>query len=161
MKIDKKKLKLIFVLKVGYNTNDEGLYEFIFSNDITNIAVEDWNWDLSPAIDNAKPPTKEFYDLIVNLKTSSFDLFCLHEAVDREYMHGYHNIHALAYETEKEDNDGFSDYEQLMEMETDLPLLVFHYGMSLETIENMLKPRKFIFKNKEFVQTDSIEFVDD
>jgi len=95
------KLKLIYVNKIGYNAKGEGLYEFIFSLDPTNVDIEKWSWDLSPACDNAIPPTEEYIDAIFNLKTSSFDLFCLHEAVDREYMHGYHTIHALAYEIEK------------------------------------------------------------
>lgn len=161
-KLNKSELKLIYVLKVGYNTKNEGIYEFIFSKNITNILVEDWNWDISPAIDNAKPPTEDYYETIITIKTSSFDLFCLHEAVDREYMHGYHNIHALAYEIEREDDgtNGFDDYEQLMSVETDLPLLVFHYGMSLETIENMFKPRKFVLRGDQFLESKSIKFVD-
>jgi len=144
MKYDENKLKLIYINKIGYNSKGEGLYEFIFSNDPTNIDVEGWCWDLSPACDNALPPTKDYVDAIINLKTSSFDLFCLHEAVDREYMHGYHTIHALAYEIEKQDND-------------DLPLLVFHYGMSLSKIKDMLTSRKIILKNNEFVEISSIE----
>jgi hypothetical protein len=39
-------LKLIFVLKIGYNTKGDGLYEFIFSKDPTKIDVEGWCWDL-------------------------------------------------------------------------------------------------------------------
>lgn len=158
-------LKLIYVLKVGYNVRDEGQYEFIFSTDITNICVDEWNWDLSPACDNATPPTEDYYDKVVTLKTGSFDLFCLHEAVDREYLHGYHNIHALAYEIDRSDDrkgsNGFDEYESLMGTNTELPLLVFHYGMSLTTIINMLKPRNFVFRNDQFVESKSIKIVDE
>ena len=42
-------LKLIYILKIGYNSKGEGLYEFIFSSDITNIDVESWMWDIEPA----------------------------------------------------------------------------------------------------------------
>jgi hypothetical protein len=33
MDYDDNKLKLIYILKIGYNAKDEGLYEFIFSLD--------------------------------------------------------------------------------------------------------------------------------
>jgi len=158
---DDKKLKLIYILKIGYNAKDEGLYEFIFSLDPTNIDVEGWCWDLSPACDNALPPTEDYINAIFNLKTNSFDLFCLHEAIDREYMHGYHTIHALAYEIEREidENNPFSDYEKMFENNNDdVPLLVFHYGMTLAKVKELLMPRKIILKNNEFVETSSIKF---
>lgn len=154
-------LKLIYILKIGYNSKGEGLYEFIFSKDETNIDIEDWQWDLSPACDNAEPPSDEFVDAIYSLKTDSFDLFCLHEAVDREYMHGYHNIHALAYEIdyqgENNNPDGFNQYEEMFEEKDDLPLLVFHYGMTLEEIKEILYGRKIILQGKEFVESSSAE----
>lgn len=161
MDYDDNKLKLIFILKIGYNAKGEGLYEFIFSLDPTNIDVEGWCWDLTPACDNAMPPTEEFINGIFNLKTSSFDLFCLHEAVDREYMHGYHTIHALAYEIEKQlpEGGGFGDYEKMFEKEEDdTPLLVFHYGMSLIKVKDLLNSRKIILKDNEFIETSSIRF---
>lgn len=161
MNYDEDKLKLIFVLKIGYNSKEEGLYEFIFSTDDTNIDMEGWCWDISPACDNAMPPTPEYTDAVLNLKTKMFDLFCLHEAVDREYMHGYYTIHALAYEIppQKGDEGGFSDYERMFESDNDdTPLLVFHYGMSLRKIKEMLEPRKIILKNNEFIETSSMKF---
>ena len=156
---DEDKLKLIYVLKIGYNAKDEGLYEFIFSLDPTNIDVEGWMWDISPACNNADPPTEEYIDAIFNLKTSTFDLFCLHEAVDREYMHGYHTIHALAYEIEKEVDGNYSDYEQMFENDNeDVPLLVFHYGMTLKKVKALLDARKIILKGNEFVEVSSLKF---
>jgi hypothetical protein len=161
MDYDDSKLKLIYVLKIGYNSKDEGLYEFIFSLDEANIDMEGWCWDIVPACDNAMPPTEEFINTIFSLKTSTFDLFCLHEAVDREYMHGYHTIHALAYETEKKEDNagGTSDYQKMFEEDNDdVPLLVFHYGMSLGKVKDLLNARKIILKNNEFVETSSIRF---
>lgn len=157
--MDEDKLKLIFILKIGYNAKDEGLYEFIFSLDPTNIDVEGWCWDLSPACNHAVPPTEEFINGLYSLKTSSFDLFCLHEAVDREYLHGYHTIHALAYEQEAENDGSYSDYDKMFENDDDdVPLLVFHYGMSLAKIKDLLSARKIILKNNEFIETSSIKF---
>jgi hypothetical protein len=160
MEYEDSKLKLIYVHKIGYNVNYEGLYEFIFSLDETNVDMEGWCWDMSPACDHAMPPTEEFINAIFNLKTSSFDLFCLHEATDREYMHGYHTIHCLAYEVEKKDeNNNVSDYDKMFNGEKDdVPLLVFHYGMTLTKVKDLLNSRKIILKNNEFVETSSIKF---
>jgi len=160
MEYEDNKLKLIYVLKIGYNSKYEGLYEFIFSLDETNVDMEGWCWDMSPACDHAMPPTEEFINAVFNLKTSSFDLFCLHEATDREYMHGYHTIHCLAYEIEKKDeNNNVSDYDKMFNAENnDVPLLVFHYGMTLIKVKDLLNSRKIILKNNEFVETSSIKF---
>jgi len=162
MKIDDKNLKLIYVLKIGHNTKGEGIYEFIFSLDTTQIDVEGWCWDQSPACDHATPPTENYIDDVITLKTKTFDLFCLHEAVDREYLHGYNTIHALAYEIEKEsDENGYDTYDSLFgsdkEELDDLPLLVFHYGTSLAQIKEMLYNRKIIFKKNEFIDVSAIK----
>lgn len=157
--IDDKELKLIFVLKIGYNTKGEGLYEFIFSRDETNIDVEGWCWDLEPAIDNAIPPTEDYIDGLYNLKTKDFDLYCLHEAVDRPYMHGYHTIHALAYEIdfEGEEEEGFNQYEDMFnDDDIDNPLLVFHYGITLGKVKEMLYDRKIILRGKEFIHSSTV-----
>lgn len=161
MEYEDNKLKLIFILKIGYNSKYEGLYEFIFSLDETNIDIESWCWDLTPACDNALPPTEEYINAVFNLKTSSFNLFCLHEAVDRPYLHGYHTIHALAYEVEMtaDENGNVGDYEKMFEEnKDDVPLLVFHYGMSLAKVKDMLNARKIILKNNEFVEISSVKF---
>lgn len=157
-------LKLIYVLKIGYTSKNEGLYEFIFSLDESNIDMAGWCWDMTPASDNAMPPEEDYINNIVNLKTSTFDLFCLHEAVDRPYMHGVYTIHALAYEIGKQEdgNNGFSDYEQMFgsgqDDDDDTPLMVFHYGMTLGQVKEILNIKKIILKNNEFIETSSIRF---
>jgi hypothetical protein len=144
-KYSEDELMLIYIHKTGYNSNNEGNYEFIFSHDPTNIDIEGWNWDRSPACDNVIPPTKDYYDKIISFKTKKFDLFCLHEAVDREYMHGFYTIHALAYEVD--DNTlNTDDYEELFQ-ENNFPKLVFHYGISLSKVKELLYERDIIFNN--------------
>ena len=162
MEIDDKKHKLIFVLKIGYNSKNEGLYEFIFSYDETNVDIEGWCWDLSPACDNAQPPTKEYISAVISLKTNSFDLCCLHESVNCEYMHGYHTIQALAYEIERnidnqndyDENNNDDDFDEL----ENAPILVFHYGMTLARVKDLLYVRKIVLKNNEFIESSSIKF---
>jgi len=156
-------LKLIYVLKIGYNSKQQGLYEFIFSKNPTNIDYEKWGWDLEPACDNAEPPDDEYIDEIYSLQTDSFDLFCLHEAVDRQYMHGYYNIHCLAYEQEREDKP--DDYENIfdrlgekVEAESDgIDVLVFHYGMTLDDVEKTLYERDIILRKDKFIQSKNIK----
>jgi len=158
MEYDEEGLQLIYVLKIGYNSKGDGLFEFIFSNDPTNIEVKEWCWDLIPAYGNAIPPAEEYIGAIISLKTSSFDLFCLHDDVTREYMHGVHTIHALAYETERESDNGYEQFEKLIEASEDKPLLVFHYGMTLERVKEIFSRRKIILKNDEFIEVSSIRF---
>jgi len=157
-------LKLIYVHKIGYNTKNQGLYEFIFSKNPTNIDYEEWGWNKEPACDNAEPPTEDYYDEIFSLQTDSFDLFCLHEAVDREYMHGYYNIHCLAYEVEREDNyeDDYNDiFDQLGDSsnanDDELGIMVFHYGMTLEQVESVLYERDIILRKDKFIQSKNIK----
>ena len=156
-------LKLIYVLKIGYNSKNQGLYEFIFSKNPTNIDYESWSWDIEPACDNAEPPTDDYIDAIYSLQTDSFDLFCLHEAVDREYMHGYYNIHCLAYEKEREDIP--DDYEDIFdrlgekneESEVGMEILVFHYNMTLDDVEKTLYERDIILRKDKFIQSKNIK----
>jgi hypothetical protein len=134
---EKDDLKLIYVLKVGQNTKKENIFEFIFSKDESNIDYKKWGWDVHPACDNANPPSEDYIDEIVTIKTDEFDLFCLHDATDREYLHGYYNIHALAYEWEDEENmDLYPSLEDDIE-----PILVFLYGMSFNVVKDLLYSR--------------------
>jgi hypothetical protein len=151
------KLKLIYVLKIGYNSKYEGLYEFIFSLDDANVDIEGWCWDLAPACDNALPPTENYINKVISLKTNAFNLTTLHENVQYAYVFGYHTIHALAFESEMEDGENADGYQQMFE-DDDVPLLVFHYGMTLGKVKELLNARKIILKNNEFVDISSVKF---
>ena len=158
--MSKNELKLIYVLKVGKNSKGEGIYEFIFSDDIENIDVEMWNWDMSPASEQgaATIPDPECIKAVYSLTTKEFALFCLHNANDRPYIHGYHLIHALAYEDEDdEDINNDDDFEDLIDNDkSEIPLLVFHYGMTIKAVEDKLYERNIILKNDKFINTSSI-----
>lgn len=158
MEYNEEALKLIFVYKNGYNVKGDGIYEFIFSNDPTNIAKDEWCWDLIPACDNAQPPTEDYIDAVINLKTSSFDLFCLHDDVTRPYMHGVHTIHALAYEIDRTDANGYEQFEQAFNDSDDELLLVFHYGMSLARVKEIFSRKKIILRNDDFIEVSAIKF---
>lgn len=131
-------LKLIYVLKIGYNTKKEGLYEFIFSKDPSAVEAEKWGWNQMPAFGNAMPPSEECIDIVLSLKTDKIDLICLHELNDRAYMDGYYTIHALAYQDIDDDSTDL--------MYDELPILVFHYGMKLKEVQDVLYTRDILFK---------------
>ena len=155
------KLKLIYILKIGKNSKGEGLYEFIFSEDPDNVDYELWCWDISPACDNVDPPDEDYIDATLHLKTSKLNLWCLHEADDREYMHGFYNIHALAYETDEDEEYGenaYSSYENLLDEndEDDIPL-VFHYGESLKSVKDKFYSKDLILKGGEFISPNNIK----
>lgn len=135
---DKTELKLIYVLKIGYNSKGEGLYEFIFSKDPSSVDAEAWGWGQMPANGNARPPEEKYIDIVLSLKTDKIDLICLHELNDRAYLDGYYAIHALAYQ---DYNDDSADL-----MYDELPILVFHYGMKLKEVEDILYTRDLMFK---------------
>lgn len=154
-------LKLIYILKIGKNSKKEGVYEFIFSEDIEDIDVEMWNWDQTPAIEHKQLtiPDDDSIDAVYSLITKDFVLSCLCDAVDRPYIHGYHLIQALAYEDEDpidEDEAADFEYEDMYEDNNDQPLLVFHYGMTLKQVEDRFYERSIIIKDKKFINPSAI-----
>ena len=132
--------KLIYVLKIGYKSNGKGLYEFIFSKDPSSVEPETWGWNEMPANGNATPPTQKFIDRVLSLETDKIDLICLHELNDRCYMDGYYTIHALAYQDVEDDSNDDLMYDEL-------PILVFHYGMNLKEVQDILYTRDLLFKD--------------
>lgn len=145
-------LKLVYVLKIGYNSLGEGLYEFIFSKNIQKLTetdvIEELRWDQSPASskDNGIPPTDDLVDEIYSLKTKEFDLWCLHEANDRAYIDGVYTIHCLAYEQEIEEDYEFDDYDSMFDGNEadDNLLLVFHFGMTYQDVSELLYARDIV-----------------
>jgi hypothetical protein len=148
--------KLIYVHKIGYDAMNEGMYQFIFAKNTEDINGEDWGWLDSPASQNANPPDKESIDKILNLKTNLFDLVCLHEANDRPYIHGYHTIHALAYENDDvEELNVESEFDMIYD---DLPLLVFHFGMPISQVIDIFYERDIVLEDDRFVHKTKIKF---
>ena len=139
--INRDNLKLIYVHKIGYNYKKEALLEFIFSKDETNIDADGWGWK-TPSSDS-QPPDPSYVDEVFQIKIDDFDIYCLHEDPSIPYMKGYNLIHALAYETESDDDMDFGYGDETDE----LPILVFHYGNSYKKVETMLNGRGIQIKN--------------
>jgi hypothetical protein len=144
-------LKLIYVNKIGYNSMGQGNYEFVFSKhpeEISDEELQEWNWYERPACGNVYPPDKSQIDMICELRTDLFNLKCLHEANDRPYIHGYYNIHCLAYEDDEEQEEHENEESLLFD---DFPLLVFHFGATLERVKDILYERDVVLRNNSFV----------
>lgn len=161
--MEDKELKLIYVHKIGRTSDGYEMYEFIFKNDTSDLDVNDLGWEDSPAIDNAEPPQK--WDRKISLKTKKFKLTCLHEAYDRPYIHGFYNIHALAYENVFDDDmssDGHDSYDHIFDNSNDENdiVLVFHFDLSLQKIKELLYDKQIILNEKgdEFIESSSVEF---
>lgn len=144
-------LKLVYVLKIGYDTKGQGLYEFIFSKDPASIDTDSIGWNAMPAAGNAEPPSEESIDKILSLKTNKIDLKCLHDLEDRKYLDGYYTIHCLAYE------DIESDNSDVMYDET--KLIVLHYGTTLTEVKDLFLERDILLKETDFVKSLSVKAV--
>lgn len=145
--------KLIYVLKIGYKSNGKGLYEFIFAKDASAVDAEKWGWNEMPANGNASPPSSDHIDRVLSLETDKIDLICLHELNDRAYMDGYYTIHALAYQD--------IDDESTDMMYDELPIMVFHYGMKLKEVQDILYTRDLIFKETTPEKSEAVVIIED
>lgn len=151
--MDKDNLKLVYILKIGYNSKEEGLYEFLFSKDPSALDLESLGWNQSPASTNANAPDEDQIDLILSLKTNKIDLKCLHELDDRPYIDGYYTIHCLAYE------DIESNNSDILYDETDL--LVFHYGSKAKEVKDLFLSRDIILKEHEITKSKIVKITEE
>lgn len=153
--------KLIYIHKVGYSSKRYPIFEFIFTENFDSITIDtvtEWSWDLTPACDYAEPPSSEYNDSTIELTAKSFDLFCLHESYDREYVHGFYNIHALAYETYmKEDNNDYEAISKLISEAENPFILVFHYGMTFKDVKEQLESKDYVYHENKFMHVDDIK----
>jgi len=125
---------LIYVHKIGTNHKEEGFYEFIFSNNPYTVDIEEWGWDQRPASTNALPPTEEYISKVLTLKIQRFQFTVLHLQNLFTYMDGFDRVIALAWEEENQ------------ELEDSVKRLVFHYGDTLDDVQDKLYSRDIILK---------------
>jgi hypothetical protein len=138
-------MKLIYINELGPNYKGDNIYEFIFS-DLDDVWGEDW--DSEPASGKPFPPEVQYIkkvgvlknsEIILNLIQNS-DFFSVFDSVD--------GVIALGWE--KSDSDCIL-YEKKKR-------LVFHYGESVDDVENKLYERDIILKwEKNFVENETHE----
>ena len=126
-------MKLIYINELGPNFRGDNIYEFIFS-DLDDVWGEDW--DSEPAAGKPSPPNINFIKKVGVLGKSNIDIeliqnsdfFCVYDSVD--------GVIALGWE--KSDSDAI--------LQNKNKRLVFHYGETIEQIENKLYERDIVLK---------------
>jgi len=119
--------KLIFINKIGKNSDDEYQYEFMFSTDISIVWGDGWSTIPSGICSQVdKLPHNSTYDLTkkviskLNLDVAQDNTcFSMQDCIDK--------IVALAWEN-------ITDYE-----EYPFNRLVFHYGDTFEEVDEKLQ----------------------
>ena len=127
-------LKLIYVLPVGKNWKDEYIYEFIFSDTLTNVDGEDW--DSYPASGKPSAPHKSFISAIGRLTSEmkfdviqNSDTFSVYDAIDGVIALGWENI---------------DDYDQYPEFR-----ICFGFGIDIKKVKDILYRKDLTLEIKE------------
>ena len=124
---------LIYVNELGPNYKGDNIYEFIFSDNITNIWGE--SWDSKPSNGYPSPPDLEHIKKVGVLKNETFtmsvvqnsDLFSMTDSMD--------DIISLAWENENDDTN-FDIHKRL----------VFRFGETEDSVKNKLYERDIILE---------------
>jgi len=124
-------LYLVYIKFIGDNYEDKNLYQFIFSDTITD--VDGYNWDAVPAAGRPEPPFDKFIkkvgilesDLILDVIQDDYS-FAVWDAVD--------GVIALAWENIK----AYDSYPNKR--------LSFRFGEPIEVTESKLYERDLILK---------------
>jgi hypothetical protein len=129
-----KDLKLIYVLPVGKNWKEEYIYEFIFSDNVSNVDGEDW--DAYPASGKPSSPHKTLIKGVGRLTSEirfdviqNSDTFSVYDAVD--------GVIALAWEN-------IEDYEQYPDFR-----LCFRFGDDVNKVKETLYSKDITLEIKE------------
>tara|TARA_R100000805_G_C3529791_1_gene48922 strand:+ start:56 stop:454 length:399 start_codon:yes stop_codon:yes gene_type:complete len=130
-------MKLVYINKVGQNWKGNFIYEFLFSDILTDIDGE--GWDAYPASGNPESPSEKFIkksgvlttDLKLDLIQES-DSFAMWDAVD--------GIIAMAWEN----LEGYDEYPEKR--------LFFEFGEEMDSVESKLYEKDMILiYNKELI----------
>ena len=97
---------LIYVNKLGVNWSDKNVYEFLFTNDLTDVDGEDW--DAYPASNIAKPPRVDFVKKVGILTTSDLTLHLIQESTLFAVWDAVDGVVAMAWEN-MDDYDEYPD----------------------------------------------------
>lgn len=122
------KLKVIYIVRVGEDTEGNNIFHFLCSKDIDTVWNEEWGE--KPAC-NCKylQPDEMFYDTVLELK-SNIDFILGQESCCCSYQDVCDGCIAMAYEN----IDGYEEYPPFR--------LIFKYGETVEHIEAELEKRE-------------------
>lgn len=130
-------LYLIYVNRIGQNSDDYYEYEFFFSKDPDSAWGESWN-ELCPSACGDLKPSDDSYDEIFHL-TSDINFFCAQENSCYSMADAIDHCIAIANE----------DINDLDEYPTPYRI-VFQFGEKYEKVEEKLASRSQFFKEHIF-----------
>lgn len=125
-------LKLIYIHYLGLNADLKRQYSFYFVQQNLELCNDNWKEELCGLFNDKFIPNKE---TIIYTLVTSIPLGLITENLCLGMKHAIDNVVALAWED-------ISDYEEYPENGR----LIFHYGISLDETEKLLKD-----KNEKFL----------
>lgn len=124
---DDDKLKVIYIVRVGEDTEGNKLFHFLCTKDVDNVWAEEWGE--KPACNcRYLQPEEQYYETVLELK-SDIDFILGQENCCCSYQDVCDGCVAMAYEN----IDGYEEYPPIR--------LIIHYGDYLDDVEEQLAKR--------------------
>jgi hypothetical protein len=124
---------LVFINGLGPNYKGDNMYEFIFSDDKTDIWDE--SWGSKPSNGYPKPPELEYIKKVGVLKNTSIELELIQNSDFFSFMDSMDGVIALGWEKENENTDF-----------TITKRLVFNFGETEQEVKNKLYERDVVLE---------------
>lgn len=124
---------LIYVNELGPNYKGDNIYEFIFSDDITNVWGE--MWESKPSNGYPNPPDLEHIKKVGVLKNDVITMSVIQNSDYFSMIDTIDGIISLSWENENDDVD-FNHQKRL----------VFKFGETEESVKNKLYERDIVLE---------------
>ena len=124
---------LIYVNELGPNYRGNNIYEFIFSDDLTDVWGE--SWESKPSNCYPSPPDLEHISKVGVLEKDEISMSVVQNSDFFSMIDAIDGIIALSWENEK-DNISFDIVKRL----------VFRYGETEESVKNKLYERDIVLE---------------
>jgi hypothetical protein len=124
---------LIYINGLGPNYKGDNIYEFIFSDTITDIWGE--GWESKPSNGNPSAPDIEFIQKVGTLKSADIKLSLIQDSDFFSMIDSLDDVIALGWESEDSDTN----------FETE-KRLVFRFGENEKTIKEKLYERDIVLE---------------
>ena len=129
-------MKLVFINELGPNFKGNFVYEFIFSDELTEIWGEDW--DSIPATRKPQPPEIEFIKKVGILSKEGIEFEIVQNSDYFSFTDAIDDIIALAWEKYNEENETSTEKR-----------LVFRFGETEDSVNDKLYSRDLILNYNE------------
>jgi len=133
---------LIYVNELGPNYKGDNIYEFIFSDDVTNIWGE--MWESKPSNGYPSPPDIENIKKVGVLKNDKISLSVIQKSDYFSMIDAMDDVVALAWENESE----LINFDLVKRM-------VFKFNETEESVKNKLYERDIVLEFERKVQYES------